>query len=418
VPFVLIYLLAAIRRDLKTVGFSLLAVCLFYGVLSLTRLNGQYIQSLALNHTVQNVIGGLEGFLRLALFFMAAVFYVFLSDHVRKDAYVSSLLRAEKRRAEIMGEITRSLLSSLNSQEVLYLIVQRLSEVFEGAQCLIVRLNPGGGTARILVKSGQPEVNDADIERALYPEVWQANEMRDLLFVSHLGRGESTCSAVVLPMVANETLLGTIHVQLNEKWKELKEPDERFFRMMSATAANALRNAQLFEEMEHKAKTDYLTGLYNHRSFQSILTAEMARAGRHAHPLSLLIIDLDYLKQVNDRFGHMAGDAVIREVGEMIGSECREYDLPARYGGEEFTVILPETNLADALELAERLRERIGSRPYSGVGHVTASVGVANYPTNALGKEELVRVADRALYDAKNSGRNRVSHFDHELVGA
>jgi diguanylate cyclase (GGDEF)-like protein len=374
VPFMLIYLLAAIRRDIKAVAFSLVSVCLFYGVLSLTRLNGEYIEA----------ISNLENFLRLALFFLASVFYVFL-------------------------------LSSLNSQEFLYLIVKRLSEVFDGAECLIVRVNTGS-MAQILVKSDNPDLKDAEIERAEYPEVWQANETRDLLFVPHLSRGGVARSAVVLPMVANDSVLGTIHVQLTVKWHELKETDERFFRIMSATAANALRNAQLFEEMEHKAKTDYLTGLYNHRSFQSMLTAEMARAGRHAHPLSLLIIDLDYLKQVNDQFGHMAGDAVIREVGETIRSECREYDLPARYGGEEYTVILPETTLHEALELAERLRERIASRAFSGVGHVTASIGVANYPINALGKDELVRVADRALYDAKNNGRNRVSHFEHELV--
>ena len=98
VPFVLIYLLAAFRRDLKAVAFSLLAVCLFYGVLSLSRLNGQYTDSLTLNHAVQ-AIGNLENFLRLALFFLASVFYVFLSDHIRKDAYVAGLLRAEKRRA-------------------------------------------------------------------------------------------------------------------------------------------------------------------------------------------------------------------------------------------------------------------------------------------------------------------------------
>ena len=415
VPFILIYLLAAIRRDLKAAAFSMVAVCLFYGVLSLTRLNGEYLQSLTFNNAVQQAIGNLEDFLRLALFFMAAVFYLFLSDRVRKDAYVAGLLRTEKRRAEIMEEITRSLLS-LNSQEVLFLIARRLSEVFEGAQCLIVQPNPSGRTARTLVKSDQPEVKDEEIERAEYPEIWQANEARDLLFVSHLPRGVTSCSAVVLPVVARETVLGTIHVQLNVKWHELKEADERFFRMMSAIAANALRNAQLLEEMEHKAKTDYLTGLYNHRSFQSMLTAEMARAGRHSHPLSLLIIDLDYLKQVNDQFGNMAGDSVIREVAETIRAGCREYDLPARYGGEEFTVILPETNLAAAVELAERLRDRVANRVFSGVGHVTVSIGVANYPANAVGKEELVRVADRALYDAKNNGRNRVSHFEHELV--
>lgn len=405
VPFVLIYLLAALRRDLKAVGFSLLAVCLFYGVLSLLRLN-----------RIVNTIGNLEGFLALALFFLAAVFYVFLSDHIRKDAYVAGLLRTEKRRAEIMGEITRSLLSSLNSEEILSLIVRRLSEVFEGAECSIVQINGSGRTARVLVKSDEPASKDSEIELDSCPEIWQANAVRDLLFVSHVARGPVPCSAVVLPMMAKENVLGIIHVKLSVKWTALKEADDRFFRIMSATAANALRNAQLFEEMEHKAKTDYLTGLYNHRSFQAMLTSEMARAGRLAHPLSLLIVDLDYLKEVNDQFGHMTGDAVIREVAEMIRSGCREYDLPARYGGEEFTVILPETNLTAAIDLAERIRDRIADHVFPGPGHLTASIGVANFPANAVSKEELVRVADSALYEAKRNGRNRVSHFEEMVV--
>jgi len=414
--FSLIYLLAAIRRDLKAVGFSLLAVSLFFGVLSLTRLNGQYSESINFSRALEQAFGKIEDFLTLALFFLASVFYVFLSDHVRKDAYVSGLLRTEKRRAEIMGEITRSLLSSLNSQEVLFLIVRRLSEVFEGAECSIVQLNPGSRTARVVVDSARADVTDCEVERETHPEIWQAFEARDLLFVPHVGRGPSAKSAVVLPMLAREMVLGIIHVQLNVKWNELKESDERFFRMMSATAANALRNAQLFEEMEHRAKTDYLTGLHNQGSFQAMLTTEMARAGRHGIPVSLLIIDLDFLKDVNDRLGHMVGDNVIREVAETIRAGCREYDLLARYGGEEFTVILPETSLRDAVELAERLRERIAGRAFPEAGHVTASIGVANYPANAISKEELIRVADSALYDAKNNGRNRVSHFESELV--
>ena len=315
-----------------------------------------------------------------------------------------------------MGEITRSLLSSLNSEEVLSLIVRRLSEVFEGAECSIVQINASGRTARVLVKSDEPESKDSDIELNSCPEIWQANEVRDLLFVSHVARGPVPCSAVVLPMMAKENVLGIIHVKLSMKWTELKEADDRFFRIMSATAANALRNAQLFEEMEHKAKTDYLTGLYNHRSFQAMLTSEMARAGRLGHPLSLLIVDLDYLKEVNDRFGHMTGDAVIREVAETIRSGCREYDLPARYGGEEFMVILPETNLTAAIDLAERIRDRIADLVFPGPGHVTASIGVANFPANAVSKEELVKVADSALYEAKRNGRNRVSHFEEMVV--
>src|SRR5205814_1843095 len=104
--------------------------------------------------------------------------------------------------------------------------------------------------------------------------------------------------------------------------------------------ANALRNALLFEEAEYKSRTDFLTGLPNHRFFQSTLSAEMGRAHRHNHPVSLLIIDLDFLKEVNDQFGHPAGDSVIRATAETIRTTCREIDFAARYGGEEFMVIL------------------------------------------------------------------------------
>ena len=95
---------------------------------------------------------------------------------------------------------------------------------------------------------------------------------------------------------------------------------------------------------------------------------------------------------------------------------CRNFDFAARYGGEEFAVILPETPLEGAIQTAERIRERISLIEFSGVGHITASIGIANYPVNALGKEDLIRVADRALYIAKNNGRNRVAYFNYQLV--
>src|SRR5947207_15998933 len=124
-------------------------------------------------------------------------------------------------------------------------------------------------------------------------------------------------------------------------------------------AANSLLNAHLFEEVEHRSLTYFLTRLPNHRFFQTTLSIELGRAQRHNHPLSLLIIDLDFLKEVNDRFGHPSGDLVIRTIAETIRSTCREIDFAARYGGEEFTVILPETPLAGAIQVADRIRERI-----------------------------------------------------------
>ena len=414
-PFMLIYIMAAIRRDMKAVAFSLISVSLFHGVFSLLRVYGHYSEASGLVGA-DFFLEDLEHVLTLSLFFVAAVFYLFLSDRLRQDAVLSGMLHAEKRRAEITGEISRSLLSSLNSQEVLYLIVTRLCEVFEAEECSIVRLDAGRSTAKLLVKSAQPEARDCDIDLSAYPEIQHANEARDLLFVPDVQRNGESHAVIVMPMLAHDSVLGIIHVQFSGARDPLSEEEIRFCRIMSATAANALRNAQVFEEMEHRARTDYLTGLHNHRFFQTTLDNEIARARRHGHSLSLLIVDLDYLKEVNDRFGHLTGDSVIREVAETIRKGCRDFDFAARYGGEEFTIILPETSLEDAVRVAERIREQIANTRFPGAGHVTASIGVSSYPQNANNKEELIHAADRALYTAKNNGRNKVWHFTTELI--
>jgi diguanylate cyclase (GGDEF)-like protein len=185
---------------------------------------------------------------------------------------------------------------------------------------------------------------------------------------------------------------------------------------MAGTAANALHNAQLLEETERRARTDFLTGLPNHRTFQATLLNELARAQRHDHPLTLLMIDLDHMKEVNDRHGHPSGDRVLRTIAETIRTTCRDADFAARYGGEEFMVILPETPLDGGVQAAERIRERISSVDFPNIGSITASVGVSNFPINAIEKEDLIRIADQALYMAKNQGRDRVVHFSYQLI--
>ncbi len=416
VAFSVVYVMAAIWRDLKTVTLSLSAVILLYAGFSTMRLYGRYGIGSALAVATQRLGQGQEQFLKLLLFLVVAIFYLFLSDRLKHNASLSRMLMEEKRRADVMAEITRSLSSSLNSQEICFLIVSRIREVFDGADCSIVRLDAHKRTGTILVRSSDPSARDEEVDLQAYPELEQANESRDLLFVPEVVRGGTTHSVVVMPMLAQDTVLGLTHFQLKGKKDRLTEADERFFRVMSLTAANALRNAQLFEEMEHRARTDFLTGLPNHHFFQTTLAAELVRAQRHNHPLSLLIIDLDFLKDVNDRFGHPTGDTVIRSVGETIRVSCRDFDFAARYGGEEFTVILPETPLTGAIQVADRIRERIRFMVFPGVGHITASIGVSNYPVNALAKEDLIRVADQALYVAKNNGRDRVAYFNYQLI--
>jgi diguanylate cyclase (GGDEF)-like protein len=128
------------------------------------------------------------------------------------------------------------------------------------------------------------------------------------------------------------------------------------------------------------------------------------------------MIDLDFLKSVNDRFGHPSGDLVIRTIADTIRTTCREIDFAARYGGEEFTVILPDTSVSGAVQAADRIRENIAAQQFPGIGSITASVGVSNYPVNALSKEDLIRVADQALYAAKKDGRDRVAYFDYQMT--
>jgi diguanylate cyclase (GGDEF)-like protein len=337
----------------------------------------------------------------------------FLFHHIRKNAVMARLLREEKQRSEVVAEVTRSL-SVFNSREVLYLIADRIAGAFEGSECLIVQLGEGGA-GKILVKSGNRNLRDSPIDLQAYPEIREVNESRKLLFAPRAERGGVSRSLAVFPMLAQSSVVGIIYVEFKVPKTSLRQADERFFETMASAGANALRNAQLFDEMEHKTRSDYLTGLVNHRSFQAMLSAELARARRHGHQLSLLIADIDHLKAVNDKLGHVIGDSVIREVAETIRMSCRNADMAARYGGEEFGVILPEAPLVEALQVAERIRERVNESIYTGAGHVTISIGVASYPTDALGKDDLVRAAERAVLISKNGGRNRVSYFDAGL---
>jgi diguanylate cyclase (GGDEF)-like protein len=401
--FLIVFMMAAIWREFMVLLFSLVVVSLLYGACSAFRLYGF------------GDLGTVEQFLTLALFFVVSVYYLFFSDRILNDAKLTEALMEEKRRADVMFEITRSISSSLNTQEVLYLIVTRLSEVFGARDCSIVRVDAQTRTAKMVVKSAEPKLPETNIDLEQYPELLQAFDTQEIVFVSSLTRGANQ-SVVAVPMRVKNSVLGLIYLRLNQNWLKISEGDDRFFRVMSATAANALRNAEMFEEMEHRARTDFLTGLPNHRSFQATLSTELGRAQRHNHPLSLLIIDLDFLKEVNDKFGHPAGDMVIRAIAETICKGCREFDVAARYGGEEFTVILPETPLEDASLVAERIREMIAEYNFPGVGTITASIGVSNFPVNALGKEDLIRVADQALYVAKNNGRDKVAFFNYQLI--
>jgi diguanylate cyclase (GGDEF)-like protein len=170
---------------------------------------------------------------------------------------------------------------------------------------------------------------------------------------------------------------------------------------------------QQHERTEEEAITDELTGLSNHRRFRQILSKEVERAKRFDRPLSVVMLDLDDFKAINDTYGHLQGDRVLREVGEILRSESREVDEPARYGGEEFAIALPETRIDGALEVGERIRRRLEAvrLPIDDRGEIAirASVGIAGSPDQPPDVVSLIKAADQALYTAKQQGKNRTA---------
>ena len=169
---------------------------------------------------------------------------------------------------------------------------------------------------------------------------------------------------------------------------------------------NSLQQARL------DSLTDHLTGLYNHRYLHERLVEEMHRAHDESLPLSLLFLDVDHFKDFNDRFGHAVGDAALRSVARAIRSCVRRLDLAARYGGEEFVVVLPNTDLADALAVAEKIRQAIAKEPIEATDEkLSVSVGVAAFPQDSETADKLIDKADWAMYFAKRSGRDRVIAF-------
>lgn len=189
----------------------------------------------------------------------------------------------------------------------------------------------------------------------------------------------------------------------------IKSSDDSELKVRMRAAERILR---LHEALREQATHDPLTKLWNRHAILDILERELNRATREGAPLGLLMADLDHFKRINDTYGHLAGDAALREVAQRMRASLRSYDAVGRYGGEEFLVVLPGSNESQSLHLAERIREQIGTEPVAaaeGALRITLSVGVTGWNgESALSPELLIRAADNALYRAKSTGRNRI----------
>ena len=216
-------------------------------------------------------------------------------------------------------------------------------------------------------------------------------------------------SVFLLPMFYERDLLGILALLL-EKTNALSPHQIELLEVLGNQASTSIANARFHAEIERLAITDGLTGLFNHKQFQERLAQEFNRLGRFSDPLSLLLIDIDYFKKINDTYGHPVGDSVLKRVADMIKKTIRNIDIPARYGGEEFAVVLVGTDGKGAMNMAERMRKTVMDTKFTAdenTFNVTVSIGISTYEGEAMKKEELVDKADKALYKAKGNGRNQ-----------
>lgn len=214
-------------------------------------------------------------------------------------------------------------------------------------------------------------------------------------------------SVICIPLSPSNTPFGVMMVFSPRE--DVTDKELNFLTLFANQVETAITIANLFENLKKEAVTDSLTELYNRRYFNQALQKEAERAQRLHQPFSLISLDLDYLKKINDTYGHFFGDLAIRTIADILKKNARSIDVPARLGGEEFSVLLPGVDSSGAMIAAERIRAAIEAQELDTIGHITASVGVGTFPEHSIKLDELLDMTDQAMYKSKINGRNRVT---------
>src|ERR1700690_1576752 len=215
-------------------------------------------------------------------------------------------------------------------------------------------------------------------------------------------------AVLCIPITYGETLLGVLNVESLQQ-DAFSPEDALIMNTLADLLATALHNSFVFQKLQQQSITDGLTGIKTRRFFWEALSSEWKRASRSGRPFSVVLVDLDKFKEVNDSLGHLEGDLVLARVGRLLEQKCRQSNVVARYGGDEFIILMPETGMEQAQVLAERLRLWLATDPMLEEHKITGSFGVASFPVHGFAIEDLIRVADAGMYMAKHAGGNQVA---------
>jgi len=333
---------------------------------------------------------------------------------------------------EILNEVT----ADLSAAEIYRVLARRVARALDLRHCSVVLATADEPTGTVVAAFDDPTITNLQVQLDRYPEFLEAlrtgrpllvpDVLEDARFAAvrdvwkQEGRTAPVRSVLTIPFSLDRRQGGVFFLRTERGERTLSPEDAEFAEVVIRAAVAAIRRAQALEStradnkrLEELATTDALTRLLNRRALLDRLSSEVDRARRFKSQLSLLMFDLDNFKQVNDRYGHLVGDRVLRQFGGLLASQARTIDIVARYGGEEFVVILPETATDGAAIFAERLRERAAATRFDIENqrplHLTCSVGVATFPSPRVAStEDLFARADEALYRAKAGGRNQV----------
>ncbi len=315
---------------------------------------------------------------------------------------------------KVLNEESAKLLSSLNMSVIAQTLIDGALRISSSKMIFFI---VKGNEVEILHHRGfaNLEKNVFSLKHTVLDMVAKNKEPLNLSDVRHYRspimpfKINNIGSVFILPLLYERDLLG-IFVILSEETNAFNPYQIELLKVLGNQASISIANAKFHEEIEKLAITDGLTGLFNHRHFQERLKQEFHRIGRLPETISLLIIDIDHFKEINDSYGHPIGDSVLKDVSDIIKKTIRNIDIPARYGGEEFAVILIGTDAHGALKMAERLRKAVMKRVFSAEGknfQITVSIGLSTHRDDMRSKEALIEEADKALYHAKKTGRNR-----------
>ncbi len=359
-------------------------------------------------------------------YFSSSIIFIFLIyqyQKIRRFGKEKSLTQEEIART---NEITQTMITTTNINKLLSLIMDNLTRGKSFDSTFIYRIEKNniltciatkgavalGGIKRFsFTLENQDKIIGRTIKSRL-PVVVQDIE-KDYLVGREIKEKLQLKQFILLPLVVQDKILGLIIAGNSKSKVDFISKHLAMLTTISDQAAIALQNVQLYSKIEELSVHDELTQLYNYRFFQQKIKEEIELAKRYNSVLSLSIVDIDFFKNYNDKNGHLAGDACLKQVASIISQTLRKTDIVARYGGEEFALILPATDKFGAIRILEKIRYDIERYPFEFKhnqpgGKLTISAGIATFPQDAKEPRELVNLSDQSLYKAKQLGRNRV----------